>query len=96
MDDLIVLYGNTFAQSAFPGGETVGHSRLVEALKDSPNAEPSSRLAHLIQIVQEKTLTDEDSTIIVCRVTKTPVRLRENLLAPLRLFLRPSDETVLT
>ena len=96
VDDLIVLYGNTFAQSAFPGGETVGHSRLVEALKDSPNAEPSSRLAHLIQIVQEKTLTDEDSTIIVCRVTKTPVRLRDNLLAPLRLFLRPSDETVLT
>ena len=96
LDDVVVLYGNGFARSAFPGGAVVGHSKFVNALQDAPHADPDSRLAHLIGLVQDRCPPDEDSTIIVCRVTNTRVRFRDNLLAPFRLFRRPAVHTELT
>lgn len=95
LNDTVVVYGNGFARSAFPTGGVVGHTRMIEALQDAPHAEPDKRIAHLIGLIQGNGVTEEDSTIIVCRVTKTGVRLRDNLLAPLRLFKRPADSTVL-
>jgi hypothetical protein len=95
LDDTIVLYGNGFARSAFPSGGVVGHTRLIESLQDAPHTQPDSRLAHLIGLIQGSGLTEEDSTIMVCRVTNAGVRLRDNLLAPLRLFRRPADSTAL-
>ena len=93
IDDTIVLYGNGFARSAFPNGGIVGHTRLIDALQDAPHTQPDSRLAHLIGLIQGNGVQDEDSTIMVCRVTNARVRLRDNLLAPLRLFQRPADST---
>ena len=96
IDDTIVLYGNGFARSAFPAGGVVGHNRLIEALQDAPHTQPESRLAHLIGLIQGNGVPEEDSTIMVCRVTNVGVRLRDNLLAPLRLFQRPTDLTALS
>ena len=96
VDDMFVLYGNGFAQSAFPGGGVVGHQRLVNALQDAPHSPPASRLSHLVGLVHQHNQPTADSTIIVCRVTKTPVRLLDNLLAPLRLFKRAEDSTAVT
>jgi sigma-B regulation protein RsbU (phosphoserine phosphatase) len=96
VDDVVVLYGNGFASSAFPGGAVVGHSKLIDALQDAPHADPDSRLVHLIGLIQDRCQPEEDNTIIVCRVTNTRVRLRDNLLAPLRLFRRPAVHTALT
>lgn len=95
IDDVVVLYGNGFAQSAFPGGNVVGHNRFLEALQDSPHSRVESRLSHLIDLVQANNPPEIDNTVIVCRVTKSGVRLRDNLLAPFRLFQRPSDQTQL-
>lgn len=96
LDDIVVLYGNGFAQSKFPGGNLVGHERLVEALGDAPHTEPKARLEHLIRLIRDTNEPQEDSTILVCQVTNTGVRLRDNLLAPLRLFRRPIDHTQLS
>ncbi len=96
VDDRIVLYGNGFARSTFPSGGTVGHNRLIEALQDAPHTQPESRLAHLIGLIQGDGVPEEDSTIMVCRVTKVGVRLVDNLLAPLRLFRRPTDLTAIS
>lgn len=93
--DIIVLYGNGFAQSAFPEGNLVGHQKLLEALQDSPHSEPMSRLNHLVKLIRDSNQREEDSTVIVCQVTKTGVRMRDNLLAPLRLFRKPKDATEL-
>ncbi len=95
LDDTIVLYGNGFARSSFPAGGVVGHTGLLEALQDAPHSQPASRLAHLIGLIQLNSLSEEDSTVMVCRVTKLRVRLRDNLLAPFRLFQKPSDVTAL-
>ncbi len=94
--DLFVIYGNGFAQSSFPGGDVVGHSRLLSALQDAPNTEPEARFSHLVNLIQSSNPADEDSTIMLCRVTDSAVSLRDNLLAPLRLFRRPQDNTKLT
>jgi phosphoserine phosphatase RsbU/P len=95
LDDMVVVYGNGFARSAFPTGGFVGHARLIEALQDTPHSPPDARLAHLIQLIQGNGVREEDSTIMVCRVTNAGVRLRDNLLAPLRLFQKPADSTAL-
>ena len=96
--DIFVLYGNGFAQSVFPEGSYVGHAKLLSALKDSPHSDQACRLQHLIRLIQNDgdQAPAEDSTIIVCEVSSTPVRLRDNFLAPLRLLRRPSDATQLT
>jgi len=96
VDDVVVLFGNGFAQSVFPDGGRVGHSRLVESLGDSAHANPNLRLAHLIELIQQHNPPEQDSTVVICRVTNSSVRLRDNLLAPLRLFRRPSDVSKLT
>lgn len=96
--DMFVLYGNGFAQSTFTDGSYVGHSKLLSALNDAPHCNQSSRLEHLIHLIQkdEQQQPEEDSTIIVCEVSETPVRLRDNFLAPLRLLRRPHDATRIT
>lgn len=91
--DIFVLYGNGFAQSAFPGGSIVGHSRLIDALQDAPHSDPKSRLDHLVHLILDHNQPEEDNTVIICQATKTGVRLRDNLLAPLRLLRRPTDQT---
>jgi serine phosphatase RsbU (regulator of sigma subunit) len=96
VDDIVVIYGNGFAQSKFPGGNMVAHQRLLDALQDSPHSEPKSRLDHLVRLILDNNDPEEDNTIIISQVTNTGVRLRDNLLAPLRLFRRPRDATRLT
>lgn len=93
VDDVLVLYGNGFARSAFPSGGLVNHTRLIEALQDSPHTPPESRLAHLIGLILGDGTVEEDSTIIVCRVTNVGVRFRDNMLALWRMFQKPADST---
>ncbi len=94
--DLFVIYGNGFAQSSFPGGDVVGHNRLLAALQDAPHTDPEARVSHLANLIQRSNPPGEDSTILLCRVTNCSVSLRDNLLAPLRLLRRPQDNTKLT
>jgi hypothetical protein len=95
--DIVLIYGNGFSQSSFPGGSIVGHSKLIDALRDSPHSCPISRVEHLIGLVQTSkngsNVPDIDSTIILCQVSESPVRLVDNILAPFRLFKRPVDTT---
>ncbi len=93
LDDIVVLYGNGFAQSVLPDGGAGGHRRLLDAIQDPEHRHPKSHLSHLIRLILENNRPEEDSTVIVCQVTNTGVRLRDNLLAPFRLFRRPRDQT---
>jgi hypothetical protein len=95
--DIVLIYGNGFSQSSFPGGNIVGHSKLIDALRDSPHSCPVSRVEHLIGLVQGSNENSRevgiDSTVILCQVAESPVRLIDNILAPFRLFKRPADTT---
>jgi len=91
--DHFLVYGNGFAQSTFPGGDIVGHSRLLSALKDASHTNPETRVEHLVRLVRDASEESEDSTILACSVTGQSVGLRDNLLAPIRLLGRPKDNT---
>ena len=91
--DHFFIYGNGFAQSKFPDGDIVGHSRLLSALQDASHTGPEQRIAHLVGRVREANETSEDSTVISCSVTNQSVGLRDNLLAPIRLLRRAKDNT---
>ncbi len=96
LDDVLVIYGNGLTRSTFPNGGIVNHTRLIEALQDAQHSQPESRLAHLIGLILGDGTVEEDSTIIVCRVTNVGVRFRDNLLALWRMFQKPVDATALT
>lgn len=91
--DHFLLYGNGFAQSKFPGGDIVGHARLHSALQDSTHTDPETRIDHLVSRIREASPESEDSTVVACAVTNKSVGLRDNLLAPIRLFSRAKDNT---
>lgn len=91
--DHFLLYGNGFAQSKFPGGDIVGHARLHSALQDSTHTDPETRIDHLVSRIREASPESEDSTVVACAVTNQSVGLRDNLLAPIRLFRRAKDNT---
>lgn len=91
--DHFFIYGNGFAQSKFPDGDIVGHSRLLSALQDASHTGPEQRIEHLVGRVREANETSEDSTVISCSVTNQSVGLRDNLLAPIRLLRRAKDNT---
>lgn len=91
--DQFLVYGNGFAQSTFPGGEVVGHSRMLSALKDAAHTNPETRVEHLVHLVRDSNETSDDSTVLACTVTDQSVGLRDNLLAPIRLFGRAKDNT---
>ena len=78
--DHFFIYGNGFAQSKFPDGDIVGHSRLLSALQDASHTGPEQRIEHLVGRVREANETSEDSTVISCSVTNQSVGLRDNLL----------------
>ena len=64
-------------------------------IRQVPTAAVQPKPADL-HLIHGNGVPEEDSTIMVCRVTNVGVRLRDNLLAPLRLFKRPADLTALS
>ncbi|MBL6723970.1 MAG: SpoIIE family protein phosphatase [Rubripirellula sp.] len=91
--DHFLLYGNGFAQSTFPGGDVVGHSRLLSALQDATHTNPETRVEHLVRLIREASKDSEDSTMLACTITDQSVGLRNNLLAPIRLLRKAKDST---
>ena len=64
-----------------------GFQRLVaNTIEAEPGPDVLQELEHKLLSEHDSNLLDGDATIILCRATDTPVNMKDNLLAPLRLF----------
>ena len=94
--DMVLSYGNVLTECRNVKGRTIGLSGLLDVVRSLDPAEPkllAKRLIASIRCEHAENLADDDVTLLLCQVTNTPVRWRDNLMAPLRLLRPVMDQT---
>lgn len=96
LGDMVLSYGNVLTECRNVKGRTIGVSGLLDIVRSLDPAEPkllAKRLIACIKCEHVENLVDDDVTLLLCQVTDTPVRWRDNLMAPLRLLRPVVDQT---
>ncbi len=97
--DIILSFSNALTECRLRDGSTLGLVGLQEfarRLSDGPLDEQAlDRWIADIRGEHPNNLRDEDATIMLSKVTRSRVPLRDNLLAPIRLLWHPADKTTL-
>lgn len=95
--DMAMFYSDGLTESLDAQGQLLRTSGLLEIVQTLPTRDPSEWLSQLlakIRAIHAGNLEDDDLTIMLCRATGTSTTLRDNLLAPLRLFRAVRDSTL--
>jgi len=95
--DMAMFYSDGLTESLDAQGQLLRTSGLLEIVQTLPTRDPSEWLSQLLAKIRANhagNLEDDDLTIMVCRATGTSTTLRDNLLAPLRLFRAVRDSTL--
>lgn len=98
--DMFLLYTDAFIESAInnQSDAPLGMDGVVELLNESPGLAPSEVIPYMrnrIGAMAPGNLVEDDASLILGHFTKTKVRLKDNLLAPIRLLGGVGDRTKL-
>jgi serine phosphatase RsbU (regulator of sigma subunit) len=96
--DAILSYSDALIESERRGGELLMTNGLLELVKSVEMQPPGAFVPKLVQAVRDlapENLTGDDTTIIMCQATKSRPSLKNNLLAPIRLMRKATDNTTL-
>ena len=97
--DMFLLYTDAFIESAKndEDGSLLGVKGIVQILNESSvaPAEVIPFLRDKIGSMASGNLVDDDASLILGHFTETKVRMRDNLLAPIRLLGDVCDRTAL-
>lgn len=94
--DMILFYSDALTESLTPAGDLLQTDGLLKMVDARRSSEPSEILPQLLATVQAnhpQNADQDDLTIMLCRATDTATTIRDNLLAPLRLFRAVRDNT---
>lgn len=94
--DMILFYSDALTESLTPEGNllrTEGLLEMADAWRTDEPAEILPQLLATVQANQPQNADQDDLTIMLCRATGTATTLRDNLLAPIRLFRPVRDNT---
>jgi serine phosphatase RsbU (regulator of sigma subunit) len=97
--DRFLLYSDAFIESVNRNKQQLGMSGILELLNEMPDVSADEIIPFVRKTVgemSERNLVDDDETIILGHVTPTKVRVRDNILAPFRLFGGVNDNTRLS
>lgn len=97
--DMVLSFSNSLTECRLRDGGTlglVGLQKLMRGLSDRPLDEQSlDRWIAKLRGEHPDNLQNEDATVILSKVTRSRVPLRDNLLALVRLLRPPTDKTTL-
>ncbi len=96
--DLVLFTSDALTESVDSDGDmlgTAGLLRVVSALTARAAGELIPELLAVIETNDPENMQRDDLTVMLCRASGTATTLRDNLLAPIRLFRSVSDNTVL-
>jgi serine phosphatase RsbU (regulator of sigma subunit) len=98
--DMFLLYTDAFIESATDNENEslLGVKGVVQLLNDNREIEADKVIPFLrdrIGSMAEGNLVEDDASLILGRFTKTKVRMRDNLLAPVRLLGNVADRTTI-
>ena len=96
--DMVLFYSDALTESLGTQGQTLGTEGLRRMVAELQAESPAGLLAELLATIDSShpdNAGQDDLTVMLCRATGTATTLRDNLLAPLRLFRRVGDSTTL-
>ena len=95
---MFLLYSDAFIESAVDGKDNsqLGIEGVLKLLNGNPSVAPAEVIPFLRERIGEMAtgnLLNDDASLILGHFTETKVSLRDNLMAPIRLFRNASDQT---
>ena len=94
--DKFLLYSDAFIESLNQSQQILGIQGLVELLNKRTFDNPEDVIPFLLESIGKLfsgNLQEDDATLILGAITDNKVRLRDNLIAPLRLLGKVNDST---
>lgn len=94
--DKFLLYSDAFIESMNESHEILGIEGLVKLLNTRAFDQPGDVIPFLLESIgglSNDNLQEDDATLILGSITDNKVRLRDNLIAPLRLLGKVNDTT---
>ena len=99
--DMFLLYSDAFIESAVDGKDNsqLGIEGVLKLLNENPSVAPAEVIPFLRERIGKMAtgnLLDDDASLILGHFTETKTSMRDNLMAPIRLFRNASDRTQFT
>ena len=97
--DMVLSFSNSLTECRNADGQTLGLTGVLERVSQLDASNPDEMIEQLTRDLREEHSTNcdmDELTLFLCRATNTGVTWRDNVLAPLRLFRRVSDDTQIT
>ena len=97
--DLVLLFSDAFIESMDSEGNLLGTDGLLSIVRQLDGTQPKDFVPALIDAVKKQNssnLLDDDATVLLLRATTTKPSIKDNLLAPFRVFRTARDRTELT
>ena len=94
--DKFLLYSDAFIESLNESHQILGIDGLVQLLNTRTFDKPEDVIPFLLERIgalSNDNLQEDDATLILGSITDNKVRLRDNLIAPLRLLGKVNDTT---
>ncbi len=94
--DMFLLYSDAFIEAVNSDQKQLGMSGVLSILNGTKDLNPDEIIPFLrthIGQLADGNLTEDDATLVLGKFTESSVKLRDNLLAPLRLFGSVADQT---
>lgn len=94
--DKFLLYSDAFIESLNESHQILGIEGLVQLLNTRTFDKPEDVIPFLLKSIgalSNDNLQEDDATLILGSITDNKVRLRDNLIAPLRLLGKVNDTT---
>ena len=94
--DKFLLYSDAFIESLNESHQILGIEGLVQLLNTRAFDKPEDVIPFLLKSIgalSNDNLQEDDATLILGSITDNKVRLRDNLIAPLRLLGKVNDTT---
>lgn len=94
--DKFLLYSDAFIESLNESHQILGIEGLVQLLNTRTFDKPEDVIPFLLESIgalSNDNLKEDDATLILGSITDNKVRLRDNLIAPLRLLGKVNDTT---
>lgn len=94
--DTVMGYSNALTECRTDSGQTLGVDGLIRLVDELQWDDPSDLASAIIEKLRAENPENnavDDATVMVCKATNRPTSWLDNLLAPLRLFQRATDNT---
>ncbi len=96
--DAVLSYSDALIESVQSEGGLLMTNGLLEVVRSVEMQHPEAFISELIRSIRDlhpTNLTGDDTTIMLCQATRSRPTLKDNLLAPIRILRRATDNTTL-